>query len=164
VIIANILRFCLIPALVSLELVPFAWVAQAGTTGALLGYVTNTDDVPIAGADISAVAPSGRATTVTGATGFYSLNGLPLDTYTVTFSKDGYATRAVSDITTIRDQSIRVNVRLEPIKTLARVSVRSSTSQVQPAVTADTYVVSQTRLSDINGTPQDKTNTACSRR
>lgn len=128
--------------------------ASAGTTGGVAGYVSDTKGA-IAGVHVSAVAPSGRAETTTGASGFYALNGLALDTYTVTFSKDGYLTQAISNIAMVQDQSIRVNARLEPVKTLAHIEVRSSTSLVQPTVTADTYVISQSRLSGINGTPQD---------
>src|ERR1700736_5759218 len=123
--------------------------------GGIQGFATDVSSAPLAGVDVSAVAPSGRAATVTGGTGFYALNGLPLDTYTVTFSKDGYLTQAISGIATVQDQSIRVNARLQAVKTLARVAVHSSTSLVQPAVTANTYVINQSRLSDINGTPQD---------
>ena len=128
---------------------------RAGTTGGIQGFVTDADAHPLAGVDVSVVAPSGRALTITEATGFYALNGLPLDTYTVTFSKDGYLTRSIYAITAVQDQSIRVNARLEALKTLARITVRGPTSLVQPTVTADTYVISQNRLSDINGTPQD---------
>ena len=132
--------------------------ARAGTTGEIQGFVTDADFHSVTGVQVSAFAPSSHATAITAATGFYSLNGLPLDTYTLTFSKDGYRTQSIPDITTIQDQSIRVNTRLETdIKTLARVTVRSSTSLVQPTVTADTYVVNKTKHEEINGTPQDPT-------
>lgn len=130
--------------------------ARAGTTGGILGFASDAELQPLAGVKVSAVSPSDRVATVTQANGFYSLNGLPLDTYTVTFSKEGYLARAIPDISTIQDQSTRVNAQLEPeVKTLARVIVKSSTSLVQPTVTADTYVLNRQQLSDINGTPQD---------
>jgi hypothetical protein len=129
--------------------------AKAGTTGGIAGYVSDAKGAPIAGVHVSAVGKTDLVQTTTIASGFYAVNGLPLDTYSVTFSKEGYIVQTVSNIAVVQDQSIRVNARLEAIKTLARVVARTSTSLVQPTVTASTYVINQSRLSDINGTPQD---------
>jgi hypothetical protein len=74
----------------------------------------------------------------------------------VTFTKDGYLTQSVAGITTVQDQPNRLSVHLATgVRSLGRVMVRGSTSLLQPTVTADTYVVNQQRLSDLNGTPQD---------
>jgi hypothetical protein len=148
---------CITVALVCLWSMSFASPpAAAGTTGAIQGYVTDESGQGIAGARVTASSPSGDFSTTSGSAGFYSFNGLPLDTYTVAFSKDGYVAQSMFGNTAVQDQSIRVSVRLKTgAKTLARINVRSSMSLVQPAVTADAYVISQQRLSDINGTPQD---------
>jgi len=131
--------------------------ARAVTTGEIQGYVTDTGQRPIAGVAVSAVSPSGHAQTTTSAKGFYSLNGLPVDTYRVTFSRDGYLVQTISGVTTTPDQSTRVNARLQAgVKTLARIPVRSPTSLVQPTTTANTYVIDATRLDTIQGTPQDE--------
>ena len=149
-------RFCFVAASIGVAFIVFGLTtAGAGTTGDIQGYVRDGRGQPIAGVGVSVVSPSSHAATITTLDGFYSLNGLPLDTYSVTFSKNGYVTVIIFGITTVQDQSVRVSARLEAVKTLARVVVRSSTSLVQPTVTADTYVVNQSRLSDINGTPQD---------
>jgi hypothetical protein len=132
-------------------------LAEAGTTGGIQGYVTDTAGHPLAGVRVTAAAPSAQTSTLTGTDGFYSLNGLPLDTYRVTFMKDGYDTFVSPGVTLVQDQPIRLNVHLTQsgIRTLGKVTVRSSTSLVQPTVTADTYVINQQSLSNINGTPQD---------
>lgn len=130
--------------------------ALAGTTGGIQGYVTDPYGHPVAAVAVSASSPSGHFSTTAGANGFYSLNGLPLDTYSVAFSKDGYQTAIIFGVTTTQDQVNRVNAHLQTgVKSLGRVTVRSSMSLIQPTVTADTYVVNEQRLSDINGTPQD---------
>jgi hypothetical protein len=130
--------------------------ALGGTTGEIQGFVTDVVLQPLSGVSVAAVAPSGRALASTDSNGFYSFNGLPPDSYTVTFSKDGYLTQTMSGVTSIQDQFVFVDVRLRSgIKTLAHVNVRSPASLVQPTVTADTYVVSESRLEGINGTPQD---------
>jgi hypothetical protein len=129
---------------------------RAGTVGGIQGFATDTSLHPLAGVSVSVTAPSAHAVTTTGNDGFYSFNGLPLDTYTVIFSKDRYLTESVAGATVIQDQSLQVNAQLKHrVLTIANVTARSSTSLVQPAITADTYVVTQGRLSDINGTPQD---------
>ncbi len=148
----------IIAALVCIGLVAStAYSAHAGTTGAIQGYVTDGSGHGIAGVSITAAAPTGHYTTTSGSNGFYTLNGLPLDTYLLTFSKDGYQATIIAGITTIQDQPNRVNARLtiSSVKSLGRITVRSSSSLIQPTVTADTYVVNEQRLSDINGTPQD---------
>jgi hypothetical protein len=133
-----------------------AMSARAGTTGGVEGYVTDASGHALAGVAVSAASPSGHFATVTGANGFYSLNGLPLDTYTLTFSKDGYQPAIVRGMTTTQDQVNRINMHLQVgVKSLGRITVRSSTSLIQPTVTADTYVVNQNRLTNLNGTPQD---------
>src|SRR5579884_1605276 len=130
--------------------------ASAGTTGAIQGFATDPSLHPLAGVVIAAAAPSGSATTVTAADGFFALNGLPLDTYTVTFYKDGYATQVVSGVTAIQDQAVRINAKLRNgLTTVAHVSARNPTSLFQPSVTADSYVVDESRLATISGTPQD---------
>src|SRR5579884_4024308 len=130
--------------------------AHAGTTGGIQGFATDTKLHPLAGVNVSAAAPSGYASVTTAENGFYALNGLPLDTYTVTFSKDGYFAQTIAGVTTVQDQSIRINARLKSgLATVAEVTARRSTSLVQPTVTADTFVIDRSRLSNIGGTPQD---------
>jgi hypothetical protein len=130
--------------------------AAAGTTGGIQGYVTDALGKPLAAVQVSAVAPSFSTRTITGANGFYAVNGLPLDTYTLTFNKTGFQTLTIPGATVAQDQALRVNGVLQTeTKTLARVTVRGTTSLIQPSQTADTYVVNQTTLSNLNGTPQD---------
>ncbi|MDQ6768000.1 MAG: TonB-dependent receptor [Candidatus Eremiobacteraeota bacterium] len=128
----------------------------AGTTGAIQGYITTEAGQPLTAVAVTAASPSGHFTTISGAGGFYSFNGLPLDTYTLTFSKEGYQATSIPGVTTVQDQPNRVNTHLSSsVKSLGRVTVRGQTSLVQPTVTANTYVINQQRLSDLNGTPQD---------
>lgn len=130
--------------------------ALAGTTGAIQGTVTDADGRPLADVQVSVVSPTFKTTTLSGSSGFYSANGLPVDTYRVSFSKNGFQAQIVGGITVVQDQTARVNIRLssEP-KTLATVSVRGQASIIQPTQTADTYTISQNLMEHINGTPQD---------
>src|ERR1700681_1947815 len=139
----NFSQFRIAPALAAMVLTAgIALVpAAAGTTGGIQGYVTDASGNPLAAVQVSAVAPSFATRTITGANGFYAVNGLPLDTYTLTFAKSGYQTAAIPGATIGQDQALRVNATMRTeTKTLARVTVRSTTSLIQPSQTADTYV------------------------
>lgn len=130
--------------------------ASAGTTGSIHGYVTDASGHPLAGVQVSASAPRSHVTTTTRSTGFYAFDGLPVDTYMLTFSRSGFQTRTFAGITVLQDQNVPVNAQLSAeIRTLGHVTVRGSSQLVQPTVTADTYSVNQQALQNINGTPQD---------
>lgn len=130
--------------------------ASAGTTGTIQGVVTDDAGHPLSAVQVSVASPTFSTTTLTGSNGFYAINGLPVDTYRVAFSKTGYVSQTIDGVTVAQDQSLRINGRLSAeVKTLARISVRSQTSVIQPTVTADTYTVTQNVVQNINGTPQD---------
>ena len=130
--------------------------STAGTTGSIHGFVTDASGQPLGDVQVSAVAPRSRTTTITKANGFYAFDGLPVDTYLVTFSRAGYVTRSITGITVLQDQNVQVNAQLSAaIKTLGHVTVRGASQLVQPTVTADTYSVNGQALQNINGTPQD---------
>src|ERR1700738_4124419 len=57
--------------------------AAAGTTGTISGTVRDTANKPLAGATVTAAAPSGRGSSTTDASGFYVINNLAPDTYAV---------------------------------------------------------------------------------
>src|SRR5579884_108473 len=153
---SNIRGPCIIAALVVIWTLPCAIPARAGTTGEIQGYATDTSFHPLAGVKVSAASPSGSIATTTSANGFYILNGLPLDTYVVAFTKSGYVPQSIAGIVTIQDQAVRVSAQLKAaLPTIAHVTAHGATSLLQPTVTADTYVFDQSRLSDIGGTPQD---------
>jgi len=105
--------------------------AHAGTTGAIQGYVTDETGHEIVSVVVTAASPSGDFETKSGPSGFYSLNGLPLDTYTLTFSKDGFLSVSVSGVTTAPDQPNRVNTHLSTgVKSLGKLTVRAAASLV----------------------------------
>ncbi|HXN08239.1 MAG TPA: carboxypeptidase regulatory-like domain-containing protein, partial [Candidatus Acidoferrales bacterium] len=129
---------------------------RAGTTGSIQGSILDDIGHALVGVNVTAASPSGHFTTTSASNGFYALTGLPLDTYVVTLSKEGFQTQTIPGITIVQDQPYRLNAHLSTgPKSLGRITVRGTTSLVQPTVTSDSYVVNQQRLSDINGTPQD---------
>ena len=70
---------------------------SAGTTGALSGKVFDAaSQAPVAGAKVSAVSPSGSATTVTDKNGSFTFISLSPDTYALSVSDAGYETATTS--------------------------------------------------------------------
>ncbi len=119
--------------------------ALAGTTGAITGIVVSTAGGPIAGAQIVAVSPSQTVTITTDASGRFSMLTLAPDTYTITGSKTGFETVSITGISIFADQVQTIRVTLEPsLKTIARVTARSSMDVVKPGTTTDVYSVNST--------------------
>ncbi|HEV2643525.1 MAG TPA: carboxypeptidase-like regulatory domain-containing protein, partial [Candidatus Elarobacter sp.] len=69
---------------------PFS-AAHAGTTGVISGRATSlVDGRPLAGATVTAAAPTARYAGKTNSDGFYSFAGVSPDTYTVSIDSQGF--------------------------------------------------------------------------
>jgi len=123
----------------------FNAAAVAGTTGTLSGVIVTTAGKPIAGVRVSAVSPSQATSTDSDAAGHFTLLSLEPDTYTVTFTKTGFESSALTGITILADQvqTLRVSLTVS-LKTIARVSTRSTMDLVKPGTTGDVYSVNST--------------------
>jgi len=128
----------------------------AGTTGGIQGTITGPSGSPLANVQVSAVAPSFSAKTVTGSNGFYALTDLAPDTYTVTFSASGYITQSVTGVTVTQDQTFGLSRTMgTEVQTIGKATVRGTTSLLQPKTTADSYTVTSQNVQQITGTPQN---------
>ena len=115
--------------------------AFAISTGNLTGTVTTDAGAPIAGATVSATAPTGNDKAKTDSRGFYSIVNMAPDTYTVTVTGEGYDPTVINGVNVFQDQSLVVNAVLHAhVTTLGRVPVTATkTTLVQPNVTSNTY-------------------------
>ncbi|GAC1543447.1 MAG: hypothetical protein NVS3B16_09790 [Vulcanimicrobiaceae bacterium] len=122
--------------------------AIGGTTGSLTGVIVDDrTKLPLAGVTVAATSPVQDARATSDAKGFYSLTGLPVDTYTVSFQLAGYESQSVTGVTVQGDQTITVDGRLaKALSTIGRVTSRSVSSAFQPKQTTDTYQVSGRQL------------------
>jgi Carboxypeptidase regulatory-like domain/TonB dependent receptor len=119
-----------------------ASLVLAGTTGTVSGSVISTAGKPVAGARVTAVSPSQTSTTTTDNAGHFALLSLAPDTYTITAEKDGFDTGAEAGISIFADQVQNIRIALTPsLKTIARVTTRSSMDLVKSGTTADVYSV-----------------------
>jgi hypothetical protein len=125
-------------------------MALAGTTGTLNGTITDaTTKAPLAGAKVTLTSPSQNASTTTDGAGRFSFLSLAPDTYALTVTEPGYDVATVTGVTVIADQNRTLNVTPnKTLKTIGKVTSRSSTDLVKPGTSADVY--------SINPTQQDK--------
>ncbi len=132
---------------------PLGAVAQQLTTGTISGVVNDAQSgAPLAGVKVTASSPSGVSSTVTDSHGFYTLQQLSVDTYTVSFEFTGYASVSVPGVTAYQAVVVRLNQRLtKELHVIANVSARAATSLLQPNTTTDTYTVSGQQLEAVSG-------------
>ncbi len=100
-------------------------LAQEATTGSVSGVVSDAQTgAPVANAAVTAASVSGVRTAKTNAKGFYVLQSLIPDTYTVSVQAEGYAAQATAGVTVQQEINVTVNARLEKtIKTIANVQL-----------------------------------------
>jgi hypothetical protein len=134
----------------------FAIPAAAGTTGGLSGTVTEAGTTtPVADARVTVTSPSQTASTTTDAGGHFHFVSLAPDEYVATVEKSGYDPASYAGIAVFADAQQTLSFLLhKPLKTIANVSSRASSSLVRPGTTADLYSVNaqqQERLSVLGG-------------
>ena len=129
-------------------------LAVGGTNGNIQGTVVDgANQGPIANAAITVAAPSGRYSAKTDAKGFFQINGLTVDTYTVAISSPGFEPIILNGITIQGDQTINLNVQslTKNIKQIGRITSRSQTNVFQPSQTIDAVTISGTRATTALG-------------
>ncbi len=99
-------------------------------------------ETPIAGATVTAVSPSERASATTDNAGHFVFLSLNPDTYTVSVAKGGYQDVSQAGATVFADQVSTQNFRMRAaLRTIANVTSRAAGNLVKPGVTADIYSV-----------------------
>ncbi|HTW86006.1 MAG TPA: TonB-dependent receptor [Candidatus Sulfotelmatobacter sp.] len=127
-------------------------LAVGGQTGTLTGIVVNDQHEPVTDATVTAASPSGSYHARTDAKGFFSLLGLPADTYTVSIERVGYQTQTVTGVTILGDQNQNLNTITMSRRVIGRVSVHSPNSAFQPSQTIDQTTLSGQRIAQALGT------------
>lgn len=143
--------FCM--ALAGLLILSVALPALAALTGTISGTVTDAvTHQPLPGVRVTAVAPTGRASTVTDAHGFYSITGLQPDTYTVSYEFAGFQANVLTGVTVNAEQTLQLNETIsKELRTIGRVTARSAGSAFQPGQTTDTYTLTSQQIVTTQG-------------
>src|SRR6185437_15810789 len=145
-------RTIALAAIAALAPIFFSAPAWAGTTGTITGSVAGDTGAPIAGAKVVATSPSQAATATTDASGRYTLLSLAPDTYTIVVSKAGFEISTTTGISVFADQVQNLRFTLRPaLKTIAKVTTRSSMDVVKPGTTSDVYSVNATVTQAVAG-------------
>ena len=128
-------------ALLIAALLPFH--AVAGTTGGIVGRVLDSaTQAPVAGVTVTANAPTQTATSVTDAGGSYRFLSLEPDTYTLSFTKDGYEPQSIPGESVYSDVTLTVNAQIvKALKTIAHVTSQAANNLVKSGQTSDLYSV-----------------------
>ena len=136
-------RRLLLSLVAGLFLLFFALPAPASTTGSIRGRVVDSStNAPIAGAKVTAEAPSQTASTLTDSTGSFSFLALSPDSYTLRVEKTGYEPASQAGAVVFADQSSSYVITLaSALRTIAHVASRSSGSLVRPGTTSDVYSI-----------------------
>jgi hypothetical protein len=98
----------------------------------LNGTVTDASGAVVAGAKVETVSPGTglRRQTLTGASGTYEIPELPIGTYTITVSKDGFKSVQSKDVVFAVNQARTVDARLEVGSTTESVEVTAPLEEV----------------------------------
>ena len=124
----------------------------AGTTGSITGTITDGGTKkPLANVRVRAASASQTQSTTTNAQGFFVLQNLSPDTYTVSAESAGFQVYVEEGVTVQQDINVPLNLALTAaIKTIGRVTT-SSGSLVKGTQTTDVYNVTGAQLNAASG-------------
>ncbi len=145
-------------SLLQLTVVPA--YAAGGQNGNLSGVIVDaTSKTAIAGAHVTIASPSGRFTATTDGGGHFTINGVTVDSYTLTVEAPGYEAFQLPGVTVQGDQTLTLGTVsiAKQLRTIGRTTVRSASGAFQPNQTIDSYTVSGARVTQALG-KQDNTN------
>ena len=118
-------------------------------TGTIQGTITSSSqaNTKLAGVAVAAVAPSGRYVATTDQNGFFTMQGVSSDTYSVTFTRTGYETFTLSGVTVTQGQIANVSAALnQSLTRIGRTQARSTAGAFQPGQTTDQYNVGAAQI------------------
>lgn len=127
--------------------------ALAETTGTIAGVVRDAQSgAPIADALVTAASPSAVRETHTDSHGYYTLQAMIPDTYTVSFQASGYTPQSTQGVYVQQGITVTAGISLsKELKTIASLHARSAGSLVKPNTTQDEYTVTGDQLTAISG-------------
>src|SRR5579863_1891470 len=140
----------LVPSLLCVLIAPS--IAAADTGGLVSGTVTDDrTHAAIAGAAIEAKSPSATYRTTSDSHGQYRFLSMLPDNYSISFSHTGYAPYSTI-VVVINGSQQTVNAGLSTtLKTIATTRARSAGSAFQHGMTIDTYTVTGSQITMVQG-------------
>jgi hypothetical protein len=124
---------------------------QAGTTGTILGTVTDTSGAVIPGApvDITNIATNVTARVKSTESGDYTATNLIPGTYRVSVQMAGFSKAVVNGVVLVVAQDARVNLQLKPGAITETVEVNASAVALDTDSSAVSQIISEQQMSDL---------------
>ncbi|MGH7726781.1 MAG: TonB-dependent receptor [Candidatus Eiseniibacteriota bacterium] len=140
------LLFTTFAAVVALPSLPaFVPQAFAGTTGRLVGRVTDAKGGPLAGVNVA--IPAARVGAVTGVDGQYTIVNIPAGTYEVRVNLIGYHAMTFRNVVVSADQTARQDVKLtESAVALEEVTVTAQRPVVDVGQTSSIATITRDEI------------------
>jgi hypothetical protein len=135
-----------------------ALVLAQTNTGTVRGQVTDPSSAAVVGATILLTVPGGASMdTKTDDQGFYQFKDLAPGTYEVKVVSDGFAIFTRSDVAVVAGQTTRVNAALNIEIQQEKVTVNSTTTQVDvnPASNANSIVLTSKDMDALSDDPDE---------
>jgi outer membrane receptor protein involved in Fe transport len=152
---SSISRFVLVPGIVLSMMLNLAIPAFAagGSIGNVSGSVIDgTTKAPIAGAKVTLASPTGIYKATTDSNGHFSVDGLTVDTYSLSIQAQGYDGTSQSGINVAGDQTLDFGkISLLKLRTIVTVRSRSTSGAFQPGQTTDSYTIGAARQEEVLG-------------
>jgi outer membrane receptor protein involved in Fe transport len=135
--------------------------AQATATGTIQGTVTDTSGAVISGAQVVAKSKTTDTTrtTTTSSAGTYSFDLLPISTYTISITNNGF-TSMTETLEILIGQVATVNAELKPGSTNVVVEVTGEAPLVDEAKTSVSQTISTTEIEELPLLGRDVANLA----
>jgi hypothetical protein len=134
-------------ALLVLALAPSTALAQGGATSSITGVVEDAQGGVVPGATATAVndATSGKFIAVSGSDGGFTIPAVPVGTYTVTVTLQGFKNALLKGVSVTAAQPANVRVKLEVggLQDTITVEAASAMIQTQASVAATTINTKQ---------------------
>ena len=146
----SVMRLVVLYAVVSLA-APGAVFAQGSTTQTLSGSVVDATGAVVPGADVSAKhTGTGVANTaVSNAEGLFSIPSLPIGTYTVTVTLQGFKTVIISNVVLTSGAGANVKATMEIGGVTEQVTVASSSEIVQTQSSAISQTINTKQITQL---------------
>src|SRR6266436_2297732 len=137
--------------LLFLASMPGAWAQSESINGTIRGRISDPSDQAVAGASATAVnnATGYTRTVATGDDGYYVIPSLPIGTYTVTVTKDGFTTLKFTEIVLQAGREAVVDAGLKLGAVSTSIEVSGGAPVVDPARTNISRTISEDEVQNL---------------
>lgn len=144
----RVLRLASVAFSLSLACVSLTWAQSESINGTIRGRVSDPTDQPVAGSNVTAVNnATGYTRNISSADdGYYVIASLPIGTYTVTITKEGFDTLKFTDIVLEAGRDVVVDGALKLGSVSTSIEVGGGAPVIDPARTNISRTISEAEV------------------